>query len=103
MFNVCFDYGHQPAADGQSAPQLNDFLPSYVDEAFPVYEGLFNEVISSALARYNSPKQPDQEPEESKASDSAAIMPPTDTQKRVELPACLEESLLQAMTQVKRT
>ena len=28
-----------------------DFLPSVLDDTFPVYSGLFNEIISSSMAR----------------------------------------------------
>ena len=31
-----------------------DFLPSVIDDTFPVYSGLFNEVISSSMARFKS-------------------------------------------------
>ena len=41
-----------------------DFLPSVLDDTFPVYSGLFNEVISSSMARYQPPIAAAEEQEE---------------------------------------
>lgn len=62
LFSVCFDVtsgqGSVPVADGF------DYLPPVLDDTFPVYSGLFNEVISSALARYLPDKVTKAIPEE---------------------------------------
>ena len=43
-----------------------DFLPSVVDDTYPVYSGLFNEVISSSMARYKSAEASQEDQEEMK-------------------------------------
>ena len=82
LFHTCFDL----AANSQS-----DFLPTAVDETFPVFSGLFNEVMSSGAARYSPVRAVRSEAEG--GSEGA---------QKKEVPASLEEALLQAMTQVKR-
>ena len=47
LFCVCFDVTGSGAGSSQF-----DYLPSVLDDTFPVYSGLFNEVISSSLARF---------------------------------------------------
>ena len=49
LFQVCFSPGE---AQGISGDTSFDFLPATADETTPVYCGLFNEIISSAVSRY---------------------------------------------------
>lgn len=76
-------------------PQGFDFLPCFVDETSPVFSGLFNEVISSSLARYAPPPAQVQEEQPQEDADGAAAST-AGTKKSA--PTSLEESLLQAMT-----
>jgi len=69
-------------------------LPSAVDDATQVFSGLFNEVISSSLARYLPPTVEavgDEEETKKEKDDFVHIQAAT---SKANLPASLEESLL---------
>ena len=86
-------------------------MPPVLDDTFPVYSGLFNEVISSSLSRYSPPApaptdEPTQEENKNDGGEDGEFVVLASVKKsggeKKELPSGLEESLLQTMTQVKR-
>ena len=86
-----------------------DFLPSVIDDTFPVYSGLFNEVISSSMARFKSAPIEQavsaSQAEESKNEDFVMLSGAQGEESAVksrELPTGLDEALLITITQVKK-
>ena len=87
-----------------------DFLPSVIDDTFPVYSGLFNEVISSSMARFKSAPIEQavggaSQAEESKNEDFVVLSGAQGEESAVksrELPTGLDEALLITITQVKK-
>lgn len=52
LFQVCFGGSLAPSESQSANGDVHlDILPATADESTPVYYGLFNEVMSSALAR----------------------------------------------------
>jgi hypothetical protein len=78
LFQVCFGGSLTPSEQQVASGDFNfDFLPALADETTPVYCGLFNEIMSSAITRYMS----------------------TDGKG----PANMDETLLYTMAQVKKS
>jgi len=69
-----------------------DFLPSVFDDSSPVYSGLFNEVMSSSVARYAPAPAPAADAEKQPGDDDPNAAGPGAAKK--ETPTSLEESLL---------